>query len=176
MEDDRQYHFLVWLYCMYHVRTYILIIFVGAGESGKSTIVKQMKIIHETGYSQEECEQYRPVVYSNTIQSLMAIIRAMGQLRIDFADKNKTVNAINLRDNLLTHFSALNKFYLIRIFDLICRKSQGSFSHTHRPPKKVFWRSNWFRSWKYCGQIRAYRNVLHGTCDMNSTNFNWDYN
>lgn len=63
----------------------------GAGESGKSTIVKQMKIIHETGYSQEECEQYRPVVYSNTIQSLMAIIRAMGQLRIDFADINKTV-------------------------------------------------------------------------------------
>ena len=50
-----------------------------------------MKIIHETGYSQEECEQYRPVVYSNTIQSLMAIIRAMGQLRIDFADPNKTV-------------------------------------------------------------------------------------
>ncbi|KAF4523313.1 hypothetical protein B566_EDAN011792, partial [Ephemera danica] len=45
-----------------------------------------MKIIHETGYSKEECEQYRPVVYSNTIQSLMAIIRAMGQLRIDFAD------------------------------------------------------------------------------------------
>lgn len=64
----------------------------GAGESGKSTIVKQMKIIHETGYSPEECEQYRPVVYSNTIQSLMAIIRAMGQLRIDFADPNKTVS------------------------------------------------------------------------------------
>ncbi|EDS28560.1 GTP-binding protein (I) alpha subunit [Culex quinquefasciatus] len=62
----------------------------GAGESGKSTIVKQMKIIHETGYSPEECEQYRPVVYSNTIQSLMAIIRAMGQLRIDFADPSKT--------------------------------------------------------------------------------------
>lgn len=50
-----------------------------------------MKIIHETGYSPEECEQYRPVVYSNTIQSLMTIIRAMGQLRIDFADPNKTV-------------------------------------------------------------------------------------
>lgn len=47
-----------------------------------------MKIIHETGYSQEECEQYRPVVYSNTIQSLMAIIRAMGTLRIDFGNPN----------------------------------------------------------------------------------------
>lgn len=32
----------------------------GAGESGKSTIVKQMKIIHEKGYNSEECLQYRP--------------------------------------------------------------------------------------------------------------------
>lgn len=51
-----------------------------------------MKIIHETGYNKEECEQYKPVVYSNTIQSLMTIIRAMGQLRIDFADPNKEVS------------------------------------------------------------------------------------
>lgn len=55
-----------------------------------------MKIIHETGYSREECEQYRPVVYSNTIQSLMAIIRAMGLLRIDFTDPSKKVFSINL--------------------------------------------------------------------------------
>lgn len=71
----------------YHFFFHIL----GAGESGKSTIVKQMKIIHETGYSIEECEQYRPVVFSNTIQSLMAIIRAMGILRIDFSDPSRTV-------------------------------------------------------------------------------------
>ena len=50
-----------------------------------------MKIIHETGYSPDECEQYRPVVYSNTIQSLMAIIRAMGQLKIDFQNPTRTV-------------------------------------------------------------------------------------
>ncbi|OQR67447.1 guanine nucleotide-binding protein G(i) subunit alpha-like, partial [Tropilaelaps mercedesae] len=58
----------------------------GAGESGKSTIVKQMKIIHEQGYTIEECKLYRPVVHSNTIQSLVAILRGMAQLRIDFRD------------------------------------------------------------------------------------------
>ncbi|KAK3103179.1 hypothetical protein FSP39_017069 [Pinctada imbricata] len=62
----------------------VKLLLLGAGESGKSTIVKQMKIIHEKGYSQEECLQYKPVVYSNTIQSMMAIIRAMGQLKIEF--------------------------------------------------------------------------------------------
>lgn len=52
-----------------------------------------MKIIHETGYSEEERRHYRPVVYSNTIQSMMAIIRAMGQLRIEFADPRRTEDA-----------------------------------------------------------------------------------
>ncbi len=51
-----------------------------------------MKIIHDIGYSGEECLQYQPVVYSNTIQSLMAIIRAMGQLRIDFRDPSRAVS------------------------------------------------------------------------------------
>lgn len=62
----------------------VKLLLLGAGESGKSTIVKQMKIIHETGYSDDERKAYRPVVYSNTIQSMLAIIRAMGQLKISF--------------------------------------------------------------------------------------------
>ena len=33
--------------------------FVGAGESGKSTVVKQMKIIHGDGYQREELESYK---------------------------------------------------------------------------------------------------------------------
>eukprot|EP00088_Acartia_fossae_P013483 TRINITY_DN17086_c0_g2_i1.p1 TRINITY_DN17086_c0_g2~~TRINITY_DN17086_c0_g2_i1.p1 ORF type:complete len:378 (+),score=91.60 TRINITY_DN17086_c0_g2_i1:56-1135(+) len=71
----------------------VKLLLLGAGESGKSTIVKQMKIIHDIGYSGEECLQYQPVVYSNTIQSLMAIIRAMGQLRIDFRDPARADDA-----------------------------------------------------------------------------------
>ncbi|XP_013790409.2 guanine nucleotide-binding protein G(i) subunit alpha-like [Limulus polyphemus] len=67
----------------------VKLLLLGAGESGKSTIVKQMKIIHEMGYTEEECLQYKPVVHSNTIQSLVAIIRAMGQLGIDFGDASR---------------------------------------------------------------------------------------
>lgn len=51
------------------------------------------RIIHEDGYSEEECRQYRAVVYSNTIQSIMAIVKAMGNLQIDFADSSRTVGA-----------------------------------------------------------------------------------
>ena len=52
-----------------------------------------MKIIHETGYSDEERKAYRPVVYSNTIQSMMAIIRAMGQLKIEFRNGARSDDA-----------------------------------------------------------------------------------
>ncbi|TWW62151.1 Guanine nucleotide-binding protein G(i) subunit alpha-2 [Takifugu flavidus] len=68
----------------------------GAGESGKSTIVKQMKIIHEDGYSEDECKQYRAVVYSNTIQSIMAIIKAMANLKIDYEDSARADDARQL--------------------------------------------------------------------------------
>lgn len=72
------------------------LLLLGAGESGKSTIVKQMKIIHESGYSTEECLQYRPVVHSNTIQSLMTIIKSMGQLKINFSDPMRAEDARQL--------------------------------------------------------------------------------
>lgn len=52
------------------------------------------RIIHEDGYSEEECRQYRAVVYSNTIQSIMAIVKAMGNLQIDFADPSRTVRGL----------------------------------------------------------------------------------
>ncbi|KRZ38733.1 Guanine nucleotide-binding protein G(i) subunit alpha [Trichinella pseudospiralis] len=71
----------------------VKLLLLGAGESGKSTIVKQMKIIHETGYSDEERKAYKPVVYSNTIQSMMAVIRAMGQLKIPFGIADRTDDA-----------------------------------------------------------------------------------
>ncbi|CAK6951327.1 guanine nucleotide-binding protein G(i) subunit alpha [Scomber scombrus] len=74
----------------------VKLLLLGAGESGKSTIVKQMKIIHEDGYSEEECKQYKVVVYSNTIQSIMAIIRAMGRLKIDFGDPARADDARQL--------------------------------------------------------------------------------
>ncbi|CAH1264443.1 GNAI3 [Branchiostoma lanceolatum] len=74
----------------------VKLLLLGAGESGKSTIVKQMKIIHEDGYSEEECMQYKAVVYSNTIQSLIAIIRAMGTLKIDFGHTDRADDARQL--------------------------------------------------------------------------------
>lgn len=64
----------------------VKLLLLGAGESGKSTIVKQMKIIHQDGYSPEECLEFKSVIYGNVLQSILAIIRAMSTLGIDYAD------------------------------------------------------------------------------------------
>ncbi|XP_021355712.1 guanine nucleotide-binding protein G(i) subunit alpha-like isoform X2 [Mizuhopecten yessoensis] len=52
-----------------------------------------MKIIHEDGYSKEECLLYKPVVFSNTCVSIIAIIRAMMDLGISFANSDREDDA-----------------------------------------------------------------------------------
>ena len=51
-------------------------------DRGKSTILKQMKLIHEGGYSPDERESFKEIVYSNTVQSMRVILEAMEQMEI----------------------------------------------------------------------------------------------
>lgn len=74
----------------------VKLLLLGAGESGKSTVVKQMKIIHENGYSHNEREQYKSVVFSNTIQSMIAIIKALHLLDIPFGSVQRIADAKRL--------------------------------------------------------------------------------
>jgi guanine nucleotide-binding protein G(i) subunit alpha len=59
----------------------------GAGESGKSTILKQMKLIHEGGYSRDERESFKEIIYSNTVQSMRVILEAMESLELPLDDQ-----------------------------------------------------------------------------------------
>lgn len=59
----------------------------GAGESGKSTILKQMKLIHEGGYSRDERESFKEIIFSNTVQSMRVILEAMESLELPLDDQ-----------------------------------------------------------------------------------------
>ena len=56
------------------------------------------RIIHENGYSADERAQYKPVVYSNTVQSMVAILKAMDRLGIRFHDPARNVSFFKSRN------------------------------------------------------------------------------
>ncbi|CAG8433736.1 10428_t:CDS:2 [Diversispora eburnea] len=66
------------------MRNEIKMLLLGAGESGKSTILKQMKLIHDGGYSPEERESFKEIIFSNTVQSMRVILEAMEVMNIPF--------------------------------------------------------------------------------------------
>ena len=55
----------------------------GSGESGKSTIVKQMKIIHANGYTNTELMAFRLPVIKNLIDSANALVTALRLLDVE---------------------------------------------------------------------------------------------
>ena len=70
----------------------ILTTHAGSGESGKSTIVKQMKIIHQNGYTTDELMLYRHTIYKNVIDCAKALIGAMRQFEIAVENPENTDN------------------------------------------------------------------------------------
>ncbi|KAG8526730.1 Glucoamylase 1 precursor (Glucan 1,4-alpha-glucosidase) (1,4-alpha-D-glucan glucohydrolase) [Bacidia gigantensis] len=68
-------------------RNEIKMLLLGAGESGKSTILKQMKLIHEGSYSRDERESFKEIIYSNTVQSMRVILEAMESLELPLDDQ-----------------------------------------------------------------------------------------
>lgn len=63
----------------------------GTGESGKSTFIKQMRIIHGGGYTEEDKKSYAKLVFQNIYTSMQTMIRAMEVLGIAFSDPQNQV-------------------------------------------------------------------------------------
>ncbi|KAK6303983.1 guanine nucleotide-binding protein G(t) subunit alpha-2-like [Coregonus clupeaformis] len=62
----------------------VKVLMLGAEESGKSTIVKQMKILHQGGFNKEEKVKSRGVIFGNILQSALSIVRGMSILGIKY--------------------------------------------------------------------------------------------
>ncbi|KAL1924834.1 uncharacterized protein VTP21DRAFT_4488 [Calcarisporiella thermophila] len=69
-----------------NLRNEVKLLLLGAGESGKSTILKQMKLIHDGGYTTDERESFKEIIFSNTVQSMRVILDAMEQMGIEFSN------------------------------------------------------------------------------------------
>ncbi|KAJ3387685.1 guanine nucleotide-binding protein subunit alpha [Chytriomyces hyalinus] len=76
----------------------VKLLLLGAGETGKSTILKQMRLIYSTGFGQEETELYRRAILGNIITSAKCLVFAMDTLKIPYGfddSKATSCSAIN---------------------------------------------------------------------------------
>jgi len=78
-------------------RRELKLLLLGTGESGKSTFIKQMRIIHGAGYSDEDKRGFIKLVYQNIFMAMQAMIRAMDLLKIQYADSANNEKADQVR-------------------------------------------------------------------------------
>eukprot|EP00008_Paramoeba_atlantica_P006008 CAMPEP_0201483966 /NCGR_PEP_ID=MMETSP0151_2-20130828/8160_1 /ASSEMBLY_ACC=CAM_ASM_000257 /TAXON_ID=200890 /ORGANISM="Paramoeba atlantica, Strain 621/1 / CCAP 1560/9" /LENGTH=352 /DNA_ID=CAMNT_0047867369 /DNA_START=566 /DNA_END=1624 /DNA_ORIENTATION=+ len=67
----------------------IKLLLLGAGESGKTTITKQMKILYMDGFTDEERRAFVPVIHSNVILSMRTLVMNAPKLDIEIDDDRK---------------------------------------------------------------------------------------
>nr|XP_020476612.1 guanine nucleotide-binding protein G(o) subunit alpha-like isoform X2 [Monopterus albus] len=71
----------------------VKILLLGTAESGKSTLIKQIKIIHSNGFSKQELISFKPAVLDNLLTSMKFVLRGMGILRINLINKKNKIHA-----------------------------------------------------------------------------------
>ena len=67
----------------------VKMLLLGAGESGKSTVLKQMRLIYNKPYDAEERDSYREIVYSNTVQSMRVLLEGVAMMELEIAQGNR---------------------------------------------------------------------------------------
>ncbi|CAG9540966.1 unnamed protein product [Cercopithifilaria johnstoni] len=74
-------------------RKAIKLLLLGTGDSGKSTLLKQMRILHSSGFTKNELIAQRSVVFQNTIHAMDIIIRTMKLYDVEFDDPSMKADA-----------------------------------------------------------------------------------
>jgi hypothetical protein len=57
-------------------RNMIKLLLLGSGNSGKSTVMKQFKIIHKRGFTTEERKVFRDALWKSAIESMRSLVRS----------------------------------------------------------------------------------------------------
>lgn len=74
-----------------YLRKEIKLILFGTEESGKSTFIKQIRIIHGSGYSEDERLKFIPLIYKNIYMAMSSMIKAMELFDIPYENEQNQV-------------------------------------------------------------------------------------
>ncbi|EDV27798.1 uncharacterized protein TRIADDRAFT_49927 [Trichoplax adhaerens] len=99
----------------------IKILLLGAGESGKSTFLKQMRIIHGEEYSQKDLMEFKNLIYGNVVKNMRVLITARDSLGIkwanaDYEDYAQELLAIDTKSTVFDYAAFMS--YAGKVVDL----------------------------------------------------------
>ncbi|CAB1324374.1 unnamed protein product [Coregonus sp. 'balchen'] len=97
-------------------RKEIKVLLLGTGESGKTTFIRQMRIIHGSGFSEEERRDFTKLIYQNIFTAVKAMTQAMTTLRLPYAYPENEMNARCVQDVDTVQVTQLDRGYV----DAIC--------------------------------------------------------
>jgi guanine nucleotide-binding protein subunit alpha len=66
----------------------VKVLLLGSGDSGKSTVLKQMRLIHHLPFSPQELESYRQLVFNNLTHGMKYVLDAMEDMELTVAEEN----------------------------------------------------------------------------------------
>ncbi|XP_026999897.1 guanine nucleotide-binding protein subunit alpha-14-like [Tachysurus fulvidraco] len=89
----------------------VKLLLLGTGESGKSTFIKQMRIIHGKGYSEDDRRTFTASIFENIFTAVEAMIKAMNLLEIPFTNDKNTNYAAMLLQVKSYDMSSMDKSY-----------------------------------------------------------------
>ncbi|KAF8907722.1 heterotrimeric G-protein alpha subunit, GPA2-like protein [Gymnopilus junonius] len=67
----------------------VKVLLLGSGDSGKSTVLKQMRLIHKVPFSPVEIEHYRQLVFDNLTRGLRYLLDAMEDMELKVSEANQ---------------------------------------------------------------------------------------
>lgn len=62
------------------------LLLLGTGEAGKSTFIKQMRIIHGAGYTDKDRAEFRQLIFQNVLKAVQILTEAMEALKVNYSD------------------------------------------------------------------------------------------
>ncbi len=74
----------------------VKILLLGAGETGKSTFAKQMRIIYGEDYDKKDLLEFRDVIYTNVFRAIQVLCDARQKLRIPWGNESYEAKAQEL--------------------------------------------------------------------------------
>ncbi|KAJ0032420.1 hypothetical protein NQD34_002501 [Periophthalmus magnuspinnatus] len=93
-------------------RKEIKILLLGTGESGKTTFIRQMRIIHGKGFSEVDRKTFAKCIFQNIFTAVKAMTAAMTTLKIPYSNPENEIYAKWLQDINTVQITQLERGYV----------------------------------------------------------------